>query len=159
MRTIAISLLLVSSIASAEDLSPDQEEVKTAFDEEIAEPLATMNGHCGTKVAITVDWTNYKTSAWEGGIQPLALCRLVVNEIGYTCRDRAPYKKAISKQLKGISCTFADVKPKQKKDGANEPTRRNMTFAKGTFTYRMHGEHVNVEDATVFTLEKTIGKK
>jgi len=160
MTKLAIVFVIAAclpAVVRADDLTPAQDEARIVFEEETSNALGEMNAQCGTKAAITVDWKNFKPAAWERGIQPQALCKLVVTEIGYMCRDRPPYKKALAKQLKGVSCVFAGVQPKQKKDGTNDFTRRNMSFAKGRFTLRMHGELVNVEDNTKFTVEKTIG--
>ncbi|MBS1153837.1 MAG: hypothetical protein H6Q89_5535, partial [Myxococcaceae bacterium] len=64
--------------------------------------------------------------------------------------------KVISKKLTGISCLFAGVKPKDKKDGSSDFTLRNMTFEKGVFVFRIHPDEANVADSAKATLEKAL---
>lgn len=156
--TVLLAICLIPTVAFA-DLAPAQEEAKTAFEEETADSLASLNEHCGTKIAVTADFENYNADVWASGIQPQALCKLVITTVDYMCRDRPPYKKAIPKTLSTIKCAFTGVKPAQKKDGTNDFTLRNMALAKGVFTLHMHKDMLNVEQNSQATVEKTLNKK
>ena len=72
------------------------------------------------------------------------------------CADRPAYKKVIAKKLTGVSCLFAGVKPKEKKDGSSDFTLRNMSFDKGVFTFHIHAEQANAADSAKATLEKAL---
>ena len=55
MKKTLLALMLMPSLALAEDLKPAQEEAKAKFDEAIEEPLKLMNEKCGTKVVVKTD--------------------------------------------------------------------------------------------------------
>lgn len=157
--TLALALLVPLTV-HADDLTPNQEEAKHTFDEALAEPLAEMNHQCGTKATIAIDWKAFSSADWAGdGAQPHSLCRLVVNEIGYACKDRPAYRKAIGNELKGVNCALSGGSARQNKESETDWTRRNMGWKAGVFTYHMHKNHLNVEDGVKTTLEESVGKK
>ncbi len=82
-------------------------------------------------------------------------CDPVVEGITALC-ERSAYKKAIAKKLTGIQCLFAGVKPRQKEDGSNEGTLRNMSFEKGQFIFRMSKDSANVGDNAKTVMEKAL---
>jgi len=155
VKRLVFAALFVSSFAFAEDLKPAQEEAKAKFDEALEEPLKLMNEKCGTKVAVKSDYENFKEADWSGRSY-YSWCEPVVSAIATMCADRPAYKKVISKKLTGISCLFAGVKPKDKKDGSSDFTLRNMTFEKGVFVFRIHPDEANVADSAKATLEKAL---
>lgn len=155
MNRLTIAFALAASTAFAQDLKPAQEEAKAKFDEAMEEPLKVMNERCGTKVTLKSDYENFKDSEWTG-MGYYAWCQPVVDTISSMCADRPAYKKVLSKKLTGISCLFAGVKPKDKKDGSTDFTLRNMTFEKGVFVFRIHRDEANVHDAAKETLEKAL---
>ncbi len=156
--TLAFAVCFVPLTAHAE-LSPAQQEAQNTFDEETKDALDALKGTCGVQVKLTSDFENFNSETWVRGIQPEALCKLVLQTTESMCKERPVYKKALAKRLTTVSCLFAGVKPKQKKDGTSDFTLRNMSFAKGTLTLRMHGDHVNVEDVTKTTIEKGLNAK
>lgn len=158
MKKLAIAAVLgLSTFAIAEepDLKPAQEEAKGQFDEAIEAPLKDMNAKCGTKVTVKSDFQNFKGDDWKG-MAFYSWCNAVPEAIGSMCAERPAYKKVLAKKLTTISCLFAGVKPKDKKDGSNDFTLRNMSFEKGTFTFTMDKDQANLNDNVKATLEKAL---
>lgn len=158
MRTLALTAVLgLSSLALAEEpeLKPAQEEAKAKFDEAMEDPLKNLNTKCGTKVTVKTDFQNFKADAWTGMSFP-SWCTAVVDGLASMCADRPAYKKVLAKKLTSVSCLFAGVKPKEKKDGSNEFTLRNMSFDKGVFTLAMDKDQANLDDCVKITLEKAL---
>ncbi len=158
MKKLAIAAALgLSTFAFADepDLKPAQEEAKAKFDEAIEEPLKDMNAKCGTKVTVKTDYQNFKGDEWSG-MAFYSWCNAVPEAIGSMCADRPAYKKALAKKLTSISCLFAGVKPKDKKDGSNDFTLRNMSFEKGAFIFYMSKDMANLNDNVKATIEKAL---
>jgi len=149
--------VFVAAVAFAEEpeLKPAQEEAKEQFQESVGKALKTLNEKCGTKInAVQSDFHNFKSEDWSG-MAFYSWCDPVVEGIAALC-DRPAYKKAIAKKLTGVQCLFAGVKPKQKEDGSNEGTLRNMSFEKGQFIFRMSKESANVSDNAKAVMEKAL---
>lgn len=159
MKNVFVAAVLsVSFVAfSAEpELKPAQEEAKGKSDEALEESLKGLNEKCGTKIAaVKTDYENFKEADWSGTAF-YSWCPTAIDAITAMCADRPAYKKALSKKLTGISCLFAGVKPKDKKDGSNEYTLRNMSFEKGVFTFRIEKDEGNIADNAKATLEKAL---
>lgn len=143
-------------LAAEPELKPNQEEAKGKFDEAIEAPLKELNDKCGTKIkAVKTDYENWKEDDWSGRAH-YSWCPDAVSAIASMCEARPAYKKAIAKKLTGVSCLFAGVKPKDKKDGSNDFTLRNMSFEKGTFTFHLHPDTANIGDNAKATMEKAL---
>jgi hypothetical protein len=159
MKNVFIAALLsVSCVAFAgePELKPAQEEAKGQSDEALVEPLKALNEKCGTKIAaVKTDYENFKEADWSG-VAYYSWCPSAIEAISAMCAERPAYKKALSKKLTGVSCLFAGVKPKEKKDGTNDFTLRNMTFDKGVFTFRIATDQSNVADNVKATVEKAL---
>ncbi|MDP1827058.1 MAG: hypothetical protein Q8L48_27540 [Archangium sp.] len=159
MKNVFIAAVLsVSFVAFAgePELKPAQEEAKGKSDEALADPLKALNEKCGTKVAsVKTDYENFKEADWSGTAF-YSWCPTAIEAITSMCADRPAYKKALGKKLTGISCLFAGVKPKDKKDGSNEYTLRNMSFEKGVFVFRIEKDEGNIADNAKATLEKAL---
>jgi len=150
-----VLVAFVPALAFAVDLKPAQEEAKAKFDEAMADPMKALNEKCGTKVTIKSDYENYKEADWAGSGY-YGWCQPAVEAITAMCEERPAYKKAISKKLTGFSCLFSGGKPKDKKDGTNDFTLRNMGFAGGTFTFHISKDNSNVKDNAKATMEKAL---
>ena len=153
-----LPLVLVASVpalAFAVDLKPAQEEAKAKFDEAMEAPLKALNEKCGTKVTMKSDYENYKESEWSGSSY-YSWCDGAVEAIATMCESRPAYKKVLSKKLTGFQCLFAGVKPKEKKDGSNEFTLRNMSFSNGTFVFHISKDNANISDNAKTTMEKAL---
>ena len=159
MKNVFVAAVLsVSFVAfSAEpELKPAQEEAKVKSDEALTDSLKALNEKCGTKIAtVKTDYENFKEADWSGTAF-YSWCPTAIDAITAMCADRPAYKKALGKKLTGISCLFAGVKPKDKKDGSNEYTLRNMSFDKGVFTFRIEKDEANVADNAKATIEKAL---
>lgn len=155
MKRLCLALAVFAAPAFAQDLKPAQEEAKAKFDEAMEEPLKAMNEKCGTKVTMKADYENYKEDEWSGRAF-YSWCQPAVDTITSMCADRPAYKKVLAKKLTGMSCLFAGVKPKDKKDGSSDFTLRNMSFEKGVFVFRIHPDQANVADSAKATLEKAL---
>jgi hypothetical protein len=156
MKNVVIAALLCASsfaFAGEPELKPAQEEAKGQGDEAVEAPLKAMNEKCGTKITVKTDYENFKGAEWEG-VSFSSWCPAAIDAIAGMCADRPAYKKAIAKKLTGISCLFNGVKPKDKKDGSNDFTLRNMSFEKGVFTFRIHKDEANLGDNAKAVLEK-----
>lgn len=152
----AVFSFAAASFAAEPELKPAQEEAKGKFDEAIEAPLKDLNEKCGTKIAtVKSDYENFKDADWSGRAF-YSYCPDAVTAIASMCEARPAYKKAIAKKLTGVACLFAGVKPKDKKDGSNDFTLRNMSFDKGTFTFRLHPDAANIGDNAKATLEKAL---
>ncbi len=150
------ALFTLSAIAFAEEeLKPAQEEAKAKFDEAMEDPLKALNEKCGTTATMKTDFQNFKESEWANTSYP-AFCKPVLSTIASMCESRPAYKKIIGKKLTQVQCIFAGVKPKEKKDGSNEYTLRNMSFEKGAFVFRMHKDQSNIDDNVRTTMEKSL---
>lgn|GEM_PF-1554179 len=154
LNRLALAALFASTLAFAADLKPAQEEAKAKFDEAMEEPLKALNEKCGTKVTVKSDYENYKEADWAGRSY-YSWCEPAMSAITQMCADRPAYKKALSK-LSGFSCLFTGVKPKDKKDGSSDFTLRNMSYEKGTFTFRIHPDQANVAESAKATVEKAL---
>ncbi len=144
------------SFAAAPELKPAQEEAKGKSDEALEAPLKELNEKCGTKVKeVKTDYENFKAEEWSNSAH-YSWCPDAVSAIASMCEARPAYKKAIAKKLTGVACLFAGVKPKDKKDGSNDFTLRNMSFEKGTFTFHIHPETANIGDNAKATMEKAL---
>lgn len=159
MKNVFVAAVLsVSFVASSAEpeLKPAQEEAKGKSDEALEAPLKSLNEKCGTKIAaVKTDYENFKEADWSGTAF-YSWCPDAIEAIAAMCADRPAYKKALGKKLTGISCLFAGVKPKDKKDGSNEYTLRNMTFEKGVFTFRIEKDESNIADNAKATFEKAL---
>ena len=159
MKNVFIAAVLSLSfvaLAGEPELKPAQEEAKGQFDEAIAEPLKALNEKCGTKITtVKTDYENFKEADWSGTAY-YSWCPGAIEAISAMCTERPAYKKALSKKLTGFSCLFAGVKPKDKKDGSNEYTLRNMSFEKGVFTFHIEKDQANVADNVKVTIEKAL---
>lgn len=159
MKNVFIAAALsVSCVAFAgePELKPAQEEAKAKSDEALVEPLKALNEKCGTKIAaVKTDYENFKEADWVG-VGFYSWCPYAMEAITAMCTERPAYKKALSKKLTGISCLFAGVKPKDKKDGSNEYTLRNMSFEKGVFTFHIEKDTSNIGDNAKATVEKAL---
>lgn len=159
MKNLFVAALFsVSSFALAAEpeLKPAQEEAKAKSDDALEEPLKALNEKCGTKIAaVKTDYENFKEADWSGtGFY--GWCPDAIQAITAMCESRPAYKKALSKKLTGIACLFAGVKPKEKKDGSNDFTLRNMSFEKGVFTFHISKDEANLGDNTKATFEKAL---
>ncbi len=144
------------ALAAEPELKPSQEEHQAKGVEAMEEPLKALNEKCGTAIkAVKTDYENFKDADWEGRGES-SWCPDAVSAIAGMCEARPAYKKAIGKKLTGISCLFAGVKPKEKKDGSNEFTLRNMSFEKGVFTFHLHPDTSNIADNARATFEKAL---
>ncbi len=152
---LGIALALAPALALAEELKPAQEEAKASFTTALEDPVKALNEKCGTKVAIKADFENWKATDWPSA-SFYSYCQPVIDTIAAMCADRPAYKKVLAKKLTGIQCLFGGVKPKDKKDGSNEFTLRNMSFDKGVFTFHMHVDSANIADNTKATVEKAL---
>ena len=159
MKNVFIAAVLsVScvSFAAEPELKPAQEEAKGKFDEAIEEPLKALNEKCGTKITtVKSDYENFKEADWSGTAF-YSWCPSAIEAITSMCEARPAYKKAIGKKLTGLSCLFAGVKPKEKKDGSSDFTLRNMSFTNGVFTFHIHKDSSNVSDSAKATMEKAL---
>ncbi len=159
MKNVVIAAALsVSCLAFAAEpeLKPAQEEAKGKFDEAIEEPLKALNEKCGTKITtVKSDYENFKEADWPGTAF-YSWCPSAMEAITSMCEARPAYKKAIAKKLTGISCLFAGVKPKDKKDGSNEYTLRNMSFEKGVFIFHIEKDEANLGDNAKAVFEKAL---
>ncbi|MFY2559684.1 hypothetical protein ACN469_18760 [Corallococcus terminator] len=150
----AVALLSLSAFAE-EDLKPAQEEAKAAFEEQTSAVLQAANDKCGTKLAVKTDFQNFKTEDWPN-TSFSSYCEGAINAVTAMC-ERPAYKKAIAKKVTGVSCLFGGVKPADKKDtSTNGATLRNISLEKGTLTYHMSRDHVNIEDNIKAALEKAL---
>lgn len=152
----AVSLFAATVVFAGDpELKPAQEEAKEQFEESVGKALKALNEKCGTKInAVQSDFHNFKTEEWSG-MAFYSWCDPVVESITALC-ERPAYKKAIAKKLTGIQCLFSGVKPKQKEDGSNEGTLRNMSFEKGQFIFRMSKDSANVSDNAKTVMEKAM---
>jgi hypothetical protein len=159
MKNVFIAALLsVSAFAFAAEpeLKPAQEEGKEKSDEALADPLKALNEKCGTKITtVKTDYENFKEADWSGTAH-YSWCPSAIEAITAMCEARPAYKKAIGKKLTGISCLFSGVKPKDKKDGSNEYTLRNMSFEKGVFIFHIEKDESNLSDNAKATFEKAL---
>jgi hypothetical protein len=159
MKNVFVAAVLSMSclsFAADPELKPAQEEAKGKSDEALEEPLKALNEKCGTKIAaVKTDYENFKEADWKG-IAFYSWCPGAVEAITGMCEARPAYKKALAKKLTAISCVFAGVKPKEKKDATNDFTLRNMTFDKGTFTFHVAPDQSNISDNVRATVEKAL---
>lgn len=159
MKNVFVAAVLSMSclaLAAEPELKPAQEEARGKSDEALAEPLKALNEKCGTKIAtVKTDYENFKEADWAGTAF-YSWCPGAIEAITAMCQSRPAYQKALGKKLTGISCLFAGVKPKEKKDGSNEYTLRNMSFEKGVFTFRIEKDESNIADNAKATLEKAL---
>ena len=159
MKNVFVAAVLsMSCVAySAEpELKPAQEEAKGKSDEALEPALKALNEKCGTKIKeVKTDYENFKEEAWAGS-GFYGWCPDAISAIAAMCDERPAYKKAIGKKLTGISCLFAGVKPKEKKDGSNDYTLRNMSFEKGVFTFHIEKDNSNIADCAKATFVKAL---
>lgn len=150
--------ILFASAALAEpELKPFQEEAKAAFDEAVEQPLKDANAACGSKITIASEYEKFNAEAWSGRAH-YSWCVPVLEAIKSMCESRPAYKKALVKKLNTVACVFSGVKPAEKSDGSNEGTLRNMSMAKGVFTFHMSTDSANVGDNAKATLEKALNE-
>lgn len=159
MKNVFIAAVLsfsFAAFAAEPELKPAQEEAKGKFDEAVADPLKALNEKCGTKITtVKTDYENFKEADWPNTAF-YSWCPGAIEAITSMCEARPAYKKAIGKKLTGISCLFAGVKAKDKKDGTNDFTLRNMTFDKGVFTFHIAPDQSNLADNAKATFEKAL---
>ncbi len=161
MKNVFVAAVLsMSCLAFAAEpepeLKPAQEEAKGKFDEALADPLKALNEKCGTRITtVKTDYENFKEADWPNTAF-YTWCPSAIEAITSMCESRPAYKKVISKKLTGISCLFAGVKPKEKKDGSNEYTLRNMSFEKGVFIFHIEKDESNLSDNAKATFEKAL---
>ena len=163
MTKLATALALTTPLmfalpALAEpELKPFQEEAKAAFDEAMEQPLKDANAACGAKITVKSEYEKFNAETWSGRAH-YSWCVPVLESVKAMCESRPAYKKALVKKLSTVSCMFSDVKPAEKSDGSNERTLRNMTMAKGVFTFRMYPDAGNIRDNAKATLEKALNE-
>ena len=159
MKNVFIAALLSVSafaLAAEPELKPAQEEAKDKGAEALVDPLKALNEKCGTKITtVKTDYENFKEADW-GNSAHYTWYPSAIEAITSMCDARPAYKKAIGKKLTGISCLFAGVKPKDKKDGSNEYTLRNMSFEKGVFIFHIEKDESNLADNAKATFEKAL---
>jgi hypothetical protein len=159
MKNVFVAAVLSMSclaFAGGPELKPAQEEAKGKSDEALEPALKALNEKCGTKIKeVKTDYENFKEADWSGSAF-YSWCPDAVEAIASMCEARPAYKKALGKKLTGVSCLFAGVKPKDKKDGSNDYTLRNMTFEKGVFTFRIEKDEANIADNAKATFEKAL---
>ena len=159
MKNVFVAAVLSMScvaFAAEPELKPAQEEAKGKSDEALEPALKALNEKCGTKVKdVKTDYENFKDADWSGTAF-YSWCPTAIESISALCGERPAYKKAIGKKLTGVSCLFAGVKPKEKKDGSNEYTLRNMSFEKGVFTFHIEKDESNLADNAKATFEKAL---
>jgi hypothetical protein len=150
-------LMLALPAFAEPELKPFQEEAKAAFDEASEQPLKDANAACGTTISLKSEYENFKAEPWQG-MAHYSWCVPVLEAIKAMCESRPAYKKALAKKLKSVACVFSGVKPAEKSDGSNEGTLRNMSMAKGVFTFNMSPQSANVSDNAKATLEKALNE-
>lgn len=159
MKNVFVAAVLsvsFAAVAGEPELKPAQEEAKAKSDESLEPSLKTLNEKCGTKIAaVKTDYENFKEADWSGSAF-YSWCPGAIDAIAAMCADRPAYKKALGKKLTGVSCLFAGVKPKDKKDGSNEYTLRNMSFEKGVFIFHIEKDTANIGDNAKATIEKAL---
>ena len=159
MKNVFVAAVLSLSclaFAAEPDLKPAQEEARGKSDEALEPALKELNDKCGTKLAsVKTDYENFKDADWSGTAF-YSWCPTAMEAIAAMCAERPAYKKALGKKLTGVSCLFAGVKPKEKKDGSNEYTLRNMSFEKGVFIFRIEKDESNLADNAKATIEKAL---
>lgn len=148
-------LVSMSTFAAEPELKPAQEEARKDFEEGIEEMLNTVNERCGTKLAVKTDFENFKPDDWKG-IGVYGQCKDALNVFSGMCAERPAYKKAIAKKVTGVACLVGGAKGAEKKDGTNDRTKRNMSFDKGVFTFRMFPEAINVYQNANEIIEKAL---
>lgn len=159
MKNVFVAAALSVSclaLAAEPELKPAQEEAKGKSDEALGDSLKGLNEKCGTKIAaVKTDYENFKEADWSGTAF-YSWCPNAIDTIASMCAERPAYKKALGKKLTGVSCLFAGVKPKDKKDGSSDYTLRNMSFDKGVFVFHIEKDEANLSDATKATIEKAL---
>ncbi len=157
-RTFFVAVLALSSFAFAAEpeLKPAQEEAKEKSDAALADSIKELNEKCGTKLTTAkTDYENFKQPEWVN-VSHASWCSTAVDAIAAMCAERPAYKKAIGKKLTGVSCLFTGVKAKEKADGSNDYTLRNMSFEKGVFIFHIEKDQSNIYDNARATLEKVL---
>jgi len=149
MKRIALPLAVVSSlliaVAAYADLKPFQKAAQTKFNDELKDPVSNAEKACGSKFKLKTDFGKYKQAEWEGN-SVSGRCESVFNAITSTCGD-ANYKPEVAKHVKTVECLFGG------KDG---DTAQNMKVKGGTFTFNMHVNNGNLEDAAKAVLKKAL---
>jgi len=151
-----VAALLCAAFAFAGGLKPAQEEAKAKMETETAEALKEMNDKCGTKAAVKSDFENFNATEWKGHSFS-SYCADVMSQLGQMC-ERPAYKNVLSKQFHSVSCLFGNAKPKSAQ--AAEATVMAMSYANGTFTYRLtpEGASTNITEAVTQVMEKALNE-
>jgi hypothetical protein len=130
-----LSTLLVAAVAYA-DLKPFQKAAQTKFNEEVKDSHAAAEKACGAKIKVKTDFSGLKQKEWEGN-SISSRCTAVLDALAAICGDEA-YKPEVAKNIKTVECRFGG------KDG---DTAQNMKVQKGTFTFAMHVNNGNLDEA------------
>jgi len=149
---VSLLTLVPAFAVAASGMKPFQKEAKTKFDEEIADPLQAANTACGVKLALKIDFENLKAADWEGN-SISSRCAAMLNAVAKVCAKPA-YKDELTKAVKEVACLFNGKKPG---DGSMS-AMANMSVKGKAFTYKMHKDDPNLEDAAQAVIEKALNE-
>ena len=105
-KLLALSLVLVSSIASAESLE-EKKYWKNEMDY-LQRSLDDAVKQCGVK--FTFDWIDkakLRAEAEKNNNSPYGICNSIIDEVGGICREGEDEKKSVVAKIKGFTCGYA----------------------------------------------------
>jgi hypothetical protein len=164
---VGIGIFSVAASFADDDEAPTFS--KASFHAMLAEPLQEANDACGAKLQLTSDFESIDHDAWVNARESDAravrrvatLCGYVLEAVGTLCKAEgvgAKWHDVVASQVKTIRCQFTDILPTNSGEGRAVWMKRNMSFAKGTFTVKLAPGEMPPTDQANEVLRKVLGK-